>query len=550
MSRYLRLSLALLIGFALLFTVGAQDTPEERPLTLPPMASLAFKEKAHRVLEALEAGDLSEAREAAELLPDMPVEVAINEETLPQDRAVEIRQAVRDGLAIWQEAYDNFTYEVVDEPNPDLLISFVPRLEPREEGEVPPGVAIINGFSRQEPQIEAVIALRRGHKGLPADNYDIANEVAFGVGAYLGLAEQPSPGYIMGRVEGSRFGRLRIVSPRDRLFYDQNRLVVERLKQATESGDTPPARDAKALINPLRLEFEPVDQGEVLTWGMQVTNQGDGDLMLEAVPNCRCLVVRSERKLAPGETRRIQVWANTADFPGPFSKKIYLYTNDPEIPVREIPVEGYVEPAYEFVREGDSETIYVPEEGKVERIVLAVDPDRPFEILDTELSGASGTVHVEEWQGEVTDDETGITREAVGYEISLFLSPTVTNNRTLMSLTVETDSEDFPFLRYTTHVQGGVAADPVSVFFGALGEVPKSVTVLVRHPALSFNVLEVTSDHPSVRAEIVDETNPSEKVVRLMYNGEAAFGPLQGTLTITLDQRPYEIVVPFRGEVE
>ncbi|MFW5697707.1 MAG: DUF1573 domain-containing protein, partial [Fimbriimonadaceae bacterium] len=352
MSRFLPLPFVLILGVAMLLVANAQNPPEQQPLTLPPMASFAFKEKAQRVIDALEAGDVDEARRAAEILPEMPVEVAIDQRSVPGDQAEQILRAVRDGLGIWQEAYDGFSYEIVKKSNPDILISFVPQLEPREEGEVPPGVAIINGFSPQEPRVEAVIALRRGFKGLPADSYDVANEVAFGVGAYLGLAEQPGTASIMGRIEGSRYGRLRLVSPRDRVFYDQNRIVVERLKQAAESGELPPAKDAKALINPLRLEFDSAEQGEVIRWAMQVTNQGEGDLLMEAVPNCRCLAARYERSIPPGGTRRIEIWANTTEFPGPFDKKIYLYTNDPEIPVRQIPVEGYVEPAYEFVRVG------------------------------------------------------------------------------------------------------------------------------------------------------------------------------------------------------
>ena len=62
---------------------------------------------------------------------------------------------------------------------------------------------------------------------------------------------------------------------------------------------------------------------------MRVVNRGDSALVITRVQsNCGCTVAEYTRQaIEPGDTGSVQVTYSTRDIPGPFEKKVYVYTN-------------------------------------------------------------------------------------------------------------------------------------------------------------------------------------------------------------------------------
>jgi len=92
-------------------------------------------------------------------------------------------------------------------------------------------------------------------------------------------------------------------------------------------------------------DFGQVKQGKVLDYVFQFRNAGDATLVVQRVrTSCGCtaaLVSKSELK--PGESGEIKVTFNTRGYAGYNSKYIYVESNDPEAPQKQLLVTASID---------------------------------------------------------------------------------------------------------------------------------------------------------------------------------------------------------------
>jgi hypothetical protein len=87
-------------------------------------------------------------------------------------------------------------------------------------------------------------------------------------------------------------------------------------------------------------DFGRVDQGKVLTHVFPFGNDGDDTLRIKRVrTSCGCTAALvSEDKVLPGKTGEIKVDFNTQGYEGEVSKYVYVETNDPQNPKKQLTV--------------------------------------------------------------------------------------------------------------------------------------------------------------------------------------------------------------------
>ena len=91
-------------------------------------------------------------------------------------------------------------------------------------------------------------------------------------------------------------------------------------------------------------DFGRVNQGEILTHVFPFSNEGDDTLLINRVrTSCGCTAALvSEEKVAPGKTGEIKVDLSTQGYEGEVSKYIYVETNDPRFPRKELTVKARI----------------------------------------------------------------------------------------------------------------------------------------------------------------------------------------------------------------
>lgn len=118
-------------------------------------------------------------------------------------------------------------------------------------------------------------------------------------------------------------------------------LVAVMLALATGSVASA-APDLK--LTTTQFDFGEVYQGEKVLHAFEFVNAGQDPLVIDRVrSSCGCTaVLLSDKNLEPGETGQIQATFDSTRFRGEVSKTIYLYSNDPVQPVRQLKIKGRV----------------------------------------------------------------------------------------------------------------------------------------------------------------------------------------------------------------
>ena len=97
-------------------------------------------------------------------------------------------------------------------------------------------------------------------------------------------------------------------------------------------------------VDNTRFDFGEVFQGEKVPHVFKFTNTGDEILKIDRVrSSCGCTaVLLSEKTIPPGESGEIKANFDSSRFRGDVSKTIYVYSNDPVKPTRQLYVKGTV----------------------------------------------------------------------------------------------------------------------------------------------------------------------------------------------------------------
>lgn len=513
----------MLLGLIVASLCFAQDT-EAPALQFLPGTSEEFQSLAREVRAATASGEYDLAARLASSLPKRELIVSWDDSEVPESLRATYRGA-------FESALEAFRAEPVSlaisegSSSPDIKFVFVSTMLVEGEQSAPAAAAFFS-VEPGDPAVEVVLAVHRGSEQGPSGPADIHNEVLYGLGAYLGLARVPRPGTAMWRTDGMSQVRNRL-SPIEMRMAQHNLLISEMLRRAIASRESVDLVEPSMTLQPLALDIDRPIQGSIVFLDMQINNFGDADLNYSIVPDCGCFAFEYPTMVAPGRNEQIRIAIDTLEFPGPFDKAFYIYSNDPETPVRRVHVTGYVRPVFEFTGIDGGVLHLDALQGDVE-VMLTLQPEFEANITGVTLAGVVGDVRFAE-QPRNSDSEPRVFR--------ITASPSLQGDqrRTTASISVTTDDQRFRVLRYGFIAQDGIAAQPAMIYFGEVGEGVHEAWAIIDQPGRPFNVTGVrsTTEFFTVRYERVSETRYRVFVTLV---ADAPVGSTVGSVVVSTDR--------------
>jgi hypothetical protein len=535
----------------LILTSGLPSQASLPPLADPPtLSSGEFKLAVKEVRRSLAAKDFEGASRLIAVLPRTEFVVKLDESTMPSEMKASAEAAIQDAARAFADSPFRGSLKV-GVSDPDIKVSFTDLLPFIPGSKRRQAAVFFVSFAPGEPRVEAVIAIQRGLPLRPLDRRDIGAEVMHAIGLAMGMVRVPREGGMMGRVDAPVRIPLR-VAPQEVLIGRANLEIVEGLRRrAAQKISEPLGSEPLARLERESLPMGTSIQGEEMSMTFQVTNQGGAPLQFSIVPDCSCFTLKFDPVVKPGGVNLVQVFINTRDFPGPLSKGLYFYSNDPDKSALRIDVTGHVTPVYRFLRSSAEKVILTPREGATTTLYLVYPSDRPFQVLGVEAAGAPVKVAWKPWEGVLADPEFDeAARSRVGYEITLSIPPRREPGRYPVSLQVRTSDPDFSQLAESLVVQTGIVASPSSVFMGRLTESPAGAWVEVSRPGRAFKITKVTSDTSLVSGEAEPQEDGTWRL-RIRYLGKGPSGRLSAVLTLQTDDPDQpQVLVPVSGTVE
>lgn len=519
-----------------LLLLGLTQPSDPNPLAIPPGSSQAFQETALAALRELEAKRYDRADVLATRLPHARVQVRANLDQVPPERRAEYQRGIEQGWGAWREVMPSLQFAWVQSV-PQLLIGFEPDLGlDSVSGQRRPAATFLSD-EPSEARVELVIGLLKGVPPQVPERQDVMNEVVAAIGAYFGLpGDVPFGLGVMGRVQGPEFSPRRF-SAGDVRLATQNLAFAQALRKAIANRESVVVRVPQIATDPTALSAEPVSEGDLIRWNVQVTNHGDGELVYNAVGDCGCILVpREPRTLAPGETGSLPVLANTKGWPGPFHKAVLLFTNDPAVPIRRIAIESHVRPRFRFLGPAIDGRLWVDKSGGTYTTYLSLDQAKPLVPEAITVSGVAADPTFEPWEGELADPELGEgLQPRVGLKISVPLPANLPEGEVPLTIAVRTKDPDFPRIVHTVFLQTGILPSPKRVYFGEVGDEPQRAWFTLRRPGKPFRILAVESDTDHIGVELGPELPSGQRRIFVTYDGKAPIGDLRARVTVRTD---------------
>lgn len=519
-------------------------------IVLPPGTSRAFQSAVLRVRDAADAEDWTEAVRLAARLPERRVRLVWDDSAVAEERRGQFRAARDAAIAKWTPTMDGVSIEVAD--TGQLKVSFVPDLPPNADSPGPAGAVHLSSPDKADPVHEAVIALRRGQPARSTEKLDVENEVAFAIGAYFGLAKLPKPGRTMFRTEQpfTVENRLTISGRRMALA---NLDLSERIRASVGAREPINVATAEIFLSPSRLTPAPVRQAEEMAMMLQVTNRGAGVLEYFIVPDCSCFAIGPHnRTVRPGETELVPIRINTIDFVGKLKKALYVYSNDPEFPVRRIPMETIVRPIYRFVSLNKEPALIVDDTGAIYELLLVLDEATDMKVKKVSVAGLTAAVHFEPWKGMLDNQEIGEgPKERRGYKITALVSPGIPTGRANMTIRVDTDDDVFKTLYHNVVAQHGIVPVPLTIYFGEISQEPARAHTVISRPGRPYKILGVESDVDFIKPSVEPYREQTAYKIVAEFDGTAPLGRFLAMISVRTDDPKQPVVtVPVEGTVK
>ena len=559
----LAMSLAL-VGWA----QSGQPTPIKQPKApdmldspaLPLGTTPEYQKAVLGVEKAMEKGDFVAATAAMRLLPHNRPRIAWDDSNVPT-RLRSVLMAERDkAFSEWSAGMSFAPRLVTDGSAVDMKISFQPSLNKSVDAKEPLEVAAFFSTDPKEPRLEFVIGLKHGQPLVSSTETDIANDIRFGIGLYLGIAETPIPGGVMYREEKPS-GVIpvsvyeRVIGGRILSFHDDLDACITR-KQKVASGV------ASAFIDPLKLEpphnldpkvSDPCDsRATTVHFTIQVTNHGTAAMETRLVPGCSCFSTTEPQTIPAGQTRLYPLDMNTVEYVGRVNKTIVLLTSDPDKPCIKLPLSVQIRPRYRFLSpQGD--TILVGPDGGEFTLYLAVEGD-PFTLEgQPNLVGIPGTVTYEPWSGSLPDPALGEpARPRKGYKLNLDVKPQLTPGHTFVGVDVTTTDSTFRKVSARLWAQRGIIALPDRANLGHIGPVARSFEITLTRPGKPFHIIGLSADDPKhIRVnQHVTKDRPWEHIVKFTFDGQVESGGYSSNIIVRTDDPDQpKITIPIFATV-
>lgn len=535
-----------MLSAVLSLSLLAQGEPLPKTPEIPPITNRSFHEAVLSVEEAMSKEDWALAKTRMKALPRLNATITWDDAAVPADLRVAYAEARDNVVKYWQGV--GLKTEFKFAPKGDLVIKFDKQLPDGDLG-IPAGAGHLFSFEPAEPRLTAVIGLNRGKPANRALPSEIANEFSHALAAYFGLERSLIANGARFRTDLPSNGFMR---PNSGDVFLVNRLqkVVDTLDKGIAKKVKFEAKKPKLFIEMSKVTLEPVLQGEQQSFSMTITNNGEAPLTLWVEPDCACLAPNSPSVIQPGQTGLIKVGVNSVDFLGKLRKWLFVYSNDLDFPLREIPVDVDIRPLFRFIKEGPP-IIQMTDEGATASFLFWTENPDKVKPDQSRLSGLEGEITVEPWEGELADPEMGEEKKLrKGLRYSVKMKPKIIFGRVGVMLAVSTNHPIFSIIRANLQVQRGIIAMPERVY---LGEIPRAATLatfILSRPETNFKIKKISTDSPFVKVKAQASRGEWEYRVDIEIDGKMEFGFFNANVIIeTDDPSQREIIVPIEATV-
>lgn len=511
-------------------------------------ASGPYLQAIREVTRLAGAKNWTTAEQWAARLPNTEVTLTWADANVPANRRDEFRAARDQVLAEWRREFPNYRFVLVPKGG-EVEVSFADTLPPNEDTATPAGAVFFSSFAPSETTVEGVFAVRRTAQRQMSTSTEVYNELMHALALHFGLGRTLLQGPITSRQEGFYSIRNRFSRPVTELIRNHMATNV-RIRTLLRAKRAPLFNPPILNLDTRALELGEVSQGDVIPFSIQVANNGKNLLRYVITPDCSCFVIRSYEPVPGQGVALVRGEVRTRDFPGLQRKELYFFTNDPEAPLKVIPVRFKATPRFRVLGNNGLQTYQLPESGLLETIFIALDPKRPFQVKAIRLAGRDGGVDFKPWKGSLPDPELNEPAQPrEGFQVRLLLSPDIGVGRVPLSLEIETDDPVQPIFMYSFFVQRGIAIIPNSLFFGDVGKDVRTGFVTLSRPDREFSVTKVEVDSPHFRARLIAGERGDQRL-EVRYLGTAPKGTLQATMKVsTTDKDQPLITVPILAEV-
>jgi hypothetical protein len=513
---------------AIVLALLAQGDPSP---TLPQGTSPEFAKAALAVEARLAAGDIAGAREAARILPVRTPKLAwANEDLL----STELRKARDTSFAMvvgrWARGAKGFA-PTLTSGGPDVTIGFAPVLAAGADG-LPLQTKI--DFA---PAFQATIGLSRGNPAERINARDLNAEIAFALGRYLGVPENPFPGSSM-----YRDARPNLASywplPEEAIVAGKNLELADRLRAGIEAGKPIGLSSPLVEVAKPSLDLGEAPQGKAIPGTIEVKNNGEGPLDVVIRPDCNCFHVPAPAHVPAHGSLRIGFAVDTTQYIGRHDKVLLLVSNDPLRPNIQIPVTFRSRPPFRLVRPG-GDNLVVPATGGAYDLYL-FGGDDSLSPKSAKLDGVPGKVTFAPWSGTLADpDMQEGPLERKGWKLHVQIPPTLPAGRAPGVLSIVTASPKIRTIQYSFTAQKGIIPLPEMTYFGDVVKGAKA-SFFVSRPNAPFKIVSV--DAGPFKATWRDSKGGWEYVIELTYPGGAAKGEFLTPIRVRTDDPKQPLV--------
>jgi hypothetical protein len=518
------------IVFALL--ARQASAPQQAPPIIAAGATPEFAKAALAVEASLVAGDIPAARRALAELPTRTPKVSLaGQDVLPETLRSVLSASFRLSTASWSRYIKGFTIEETAS-NPDWTLTFAPVLPDGPAG-LPVPTQIETG-----PPFKATLGVGRGKPLRDMSVSQMNTEIAYSIGRYLGVGENPFPGSAMYR-NPNPLAVSYWPSVLEARLANQNLELSERLRAGVEAGKPIGLTASSLELAKPSLELGEVKQGTIIRTQIELKNNGDGPMDFVIKPDCSCFQVPPMSRLEAHRSTAVRIIVDTSAYIGQHDKVLLLQTNDPLKPNIQIPVSFRSRPAYRLFRPL-GENFVVPAGGGGYDVYLVNGPGETWHPKAARLKDIEGKVTWSAWSGSLADpdmNEGALPRE--GWKFRIQLPAGLPSGRVNGALEIDTDSAKVGAVQYAFTAQKGIVPLGGTVYFPNVVK-GAGTSFLISRPNQPFKIKRV--DGGPFKARWHDNRGGWEYAIDLEYPGGAAPGDFLIPIRIHTDDPQQPLV--------
>lgn len=326
-------------------------------------------------------------------------------------------------------------------------------------------------------------------------------------------------------------------------------MLIPVIAVLAQGGSGPKA----VAVQPIK-EFDMIPKGEKISHAFEIRNEGTSTLELTNVrPACGCTIADYDKTIPPGKVGLVRTKLETANFTGPISKSIAVFTNDPENPKLQLVIKATVKP-YIGVEPGFARFIYVQGE-EVRPITQTIwsEDGSDFKIVEAKppFDYLTAKIH------EAKPEERKADKPGRQWRVELHLDPNaeVGPLSKYLDVTVSHPKQQVVKIPVSGFVRPRQWVTPASLDFGQLegDALPyKRTLAFTNFITAGIQLTDVDTGSEALTAE-VRETGQNDGhrfQVMVTVGPEMPKGPFSAVLKIhTTDKENPVVEVPVKGTV-